>query len=108
MDRDGRSSGHAMSDEQQYGDSGVDRDLQLSEVRPRGLRVDSLREEGGSHADRPRHRQLTGESKEMQIYSMWTLVGTHKLEPKTGFAEEFRNALTLRFAVHCKLKSVMP
>ena len=62
MDRVGRSFGHAMSDEQQHGDSGVDRGLQLSEVRPRGLRVDSLREEGGSHADRPRHRQMSCET----------------------------------------------
>ena len=62
MDRVGRSSGHAMSDDQQYGASGADRDPQLSEVRPRGLRVDSLREEGGSHADRPRHRQLSCET----------------------------------------------
>ena len=108
MDRVGRSSGHAVGDEQQYGAPGVYRDPHLSEIRPRGLRVNSLREEGGSHVDRPRHRQLSGESKEMQIYSMGTLVGTHKFEPKTGFAEEFRNALTLRFAVHCKLKSVMP
>ena len=51
-----------MSDDQQYGASGADRDPQLSEVRPRGLRVDSLREEGGSHADRPRHRQLSCET----------------------------------------------
>ena len=62
MDRVGRSFGHAMSDEQQHGDSGVDRGLQLLEVRPRGLRVDSLREEGGSHADRPRHRQISCET----------------------------------------------
>ena len=62
MDRVGRNFGHAMSDEQQQGDSGVDRGLQLSEVRPHGLRVDSLREEGGSHVDRPRHRQMTCET----------------------------------------------
>ena len=62
MDRVGRSFGHAMSDEQQQGDSGVDRGTQLSEVRPHGLRVDSLREEGGSHVDRPRHRQISCET----------------------------------------------
>ena len=62
MDRVGRSSGHAMSDEQQYGVSGVDLDQQLSEVRTSGLQVNSLREEGGSHADRPRHRQLSCET----------------------------------------------
>ena len=62
MDRIGRSFVHVMSDEQQYGAPGADRDPRLSEVRPHGLRMDSLLEEGGPHADRPRHRQLSCET----------------------------------------------
>ena len=51
----------------------------------------------GAHTSPPEQSVATGTiaelSKEMQIYSMGTLVGTHKFEPKTGLAEESRNAL---------------
>ena len=62
MDRVGRSFGHAMSDGQQQGASSASRGTQLLEVRQHGLRENSLREEGGSYVDRPRHRQISCET----------------------------------------------